>query len=141
MQALSYSRFSLYQTVQDDLDAVSPSPFPHSPGATSRSVTVVDEPACQVVFEDCFAGGEFTWTCWHDEVHYVTRGRAELDIYEPPTLTHTTTVIVEAGSLYLIPRGTKMVWRVLEGPMRRFTIDFPNPGFPDALAASLRAER
>lgn len=130
MNALTYSKFQLYRTDERDLEQAPIGGFPLIPEARTRGVGVIDQPACQVVYEDFFEGADFTWTCWHDEIHYVTGGRAEITCFHPPMFADSETFVAEAGCIYLIPRGTRMDWRVLEGPFRRFTIDVPNPGFP-----------
>jgi len=130
MQPLTYSRFSHYKLVDEDVESAPVETFPFSDGAKFRGVGVINQPACQVVFEDFLPGADFAWTCWHDEVHFVTHGRAEITYYEPPMFEGSGKILAEPGSLYLVPRGTRMEWTVLEGPFRRFTVDFPNPGFP-----------
>ena len=130
MQPLTYSKFQLYRTDEGDLEQAPIGLFPLSRDARMRSVGVIDQPACQVVYEDFFDGADYMWTCWHDEIHYVTGGRAEITCHQPPMFEESTTFVAEAGCIYLIPRGARMDWRVLESPFRRFTIDVPNPGFP-----------
>jgi hypothetical protein len=140
MQPLQYSKFSLYQIDPHDLEAIQPGPFPFCEGAVSRMVGVgIDEPACQVVFEDFFPGPEYVWTTWQDQIDFVIEGRAQITYFEPPDQDIKHTVTVGPGCIYLIPRGTKIFWKVLgEGVFRHISIDFPNPGFTSDLAKSVR---
>jgi hypothetical protein len=137
---LIYSKFCYYKIDPDDLDALQPEPAPTlGDGCISRMVGIgIDEPACQVCYEDFFPGGEYRWTTWIDQIDVVTQGKAEITILQPPALEQKTTLIAEAPCIYLIPRGTQIVWKVLgEEVFRHFSIDIPNPGFPLTPAKSL----
>jgi ethanolamine utilization protein EutQ (cupin superfamily) len=74
----------------------------------------------------------------HDEVHYVTKGRAEITFHLAPLMIETGKIIAEAGSIYLLPRGARIVWRVLsDEPFRHLCICVPNPGYPVPVARSV----
>ena len=89
-------------------------------------------------FEDFYPGPDIVWTLSHDEVHYVTKGRAEMTYHLPPLMKETGTVIAEAGSVYLLPRGCRVVWRVLGGePFRHLCICIPNTNYPSRTAPSV----
>ena len=141
MQPLVYSRFQVYQVEDRDLDEVEPVAVEFLGGSgLQRMVGIgIDEPACQMVFEDFFPGGEYHWTTWQDQVDVVTRGKAEITCLLPPSLEETVVRIVEAPCIYLVPRGTRITWKPLgDEPFRHISIDFPNPGFPTEPARSVR---
>jgi hypothetical protein len=143
MSALQYSRFCYYKVDPADLDSLPPSPEPLlGEGCLSRVAGIgIDEPACQVCYEDYFPGGEYHWTTWIDQVDVVTEGKAEITILQPPELEQSVTVIAEAPCIYLLPRGARVIWRVLgDQVFRHFSIDIPNPGFPLTPAKSIQKE-
>jgi hypothetical protein len=143
MSGITYSKFRMYKIENSDLDSITPGPFPFCEGAVSRMVGVgIDEPACQVVLEDYFPGPPYVWTVWQDQIDVVLSGKAKITYYEPPDQNIQRTVIAEAGCLYLIPRGTKIIWNILgEEPFRHLSIDFPNPGFSSELASSVKQNK
>ena len=48
-------------------------------------------------------------------------------------------VVAEPGSIYLLPRGCRVIWRVLsDEPFRHLCITYPNPSYPIPVAASAR---
>jgi hypothetical protein len=132
MHPVVYSKFRVYQIDPDDLDSVEPEPQPFLGGGLWRAVGVgIDEPCCQIVYEDFYPGHEYSWTTWIDQIDFVTQGKAEITYYETPALEKQHTVTVEAPCIYLIPRGTPLVWRVLGDEVyRHFSFDIPNPLFP-----------
>lgn len=140
MQPVVYSRFSHYKIDNNDLDSLPVQDAPYlGDGCRSRIVSVgIDEPACQVCFEDFFPGAEYRWTTWIDQIDVVVQGRAEITILHPPALEEKITIVAEAPCMYLIPRGTPIVWKVLgDEVFRHFSIDMPNPGFPMPMAQSV----
>ena len=143
MDAIKWSRFALYNVADSDLDTAPDKTFPFIDGSRYRAVnTGIDEPASQINFEDFYPGPDIVWTLSHDEVHYVTKGRAEITYHLPPLMKETGTVIAETGSVYLLPRGCRVVWRVLgDEPFRHMCICVPNPGYPSVPAPSVAGER
>ena len=72
----------------------------------------------------------YQWTVWQDQIDVVLEGRAEITYWQPPDQAEAVTVVAQAPCVYLLPRGTRVVWKVLgDAPYRHFSIDFPNPGF------------
>ncbi len=54
-------------------------------GALQRMCGIgIDEPPCQLVYEDFFPGCETRWTTWVDQLDFVTKGKAEITYYQPP---------------------------------------------------------
>jgi len=140
MYPVNYSKFSYYKVDDDDLDSLEPQAVEFLGGSLQRMCGVgIDEPCCQVVFEDFFPGGEYPWTTWVDQIDFVTKGKAEITFYQPPSLEEKRTIIVEAPCIYLIPRGTPLVWKVLgDEVFRHFSFDIPNPLFPTEPARSIK---
>ena len=89
-------------------------------------------------YEDFVKGTDITWTLAHDEVQYVVSGRAEIEYHLPPLMLETGKVEAGPGSVYLLPRGCRVVWRVLsDAPCRHLCITYPNAGYPIPVAASV----
>jgi hypothetical protein len=133
-----YSKFGIYHPRDSDLDTAPDLEFPFIKGSRFRAINSgIDEPACQVNCEDFYRGPEIVWTLFHDEVQVVQRGRAEIEYWLPPLMLETGKVIAEPGSVYLLPRGCRVIWRVLsDEPFRHLCITYPNPGYPIPVAAS-----
>lgn len=140
--AIPYSKFKMYTVVNADLESAPTFPFPFVAGSKFKAVnTGIDEPAVQINFEDFLPGPDIVWSMFHDEVQYVTSGRAEITFHLPPLMQESGTVIAGPGSIYLLPRGARIVWRVLDGkPFRHLCVCIPNPGYPLALAGSAKRE-
>lgn len=140
--AIPYSRFKLYNVHDADLDAVTPVPFPFVPGSSFRAVnTGIDEPAVQINFEDFLPGPDIIWSMFHDEVQYVTAGHAQITFHLPPLMQVSGTVIAGPGAIYLLPRGARITWRVLNNqPFRHLCVCVPNPGYPIPFAHSIAHE-
>ena len=139
MDKLVYSRFAMYKVDEDDLEQSETFPFPFVEGSQFRAVMCgIDEPSCQVNFEDWLPGPDITWSMFHDEVQYVIRGRAEIEIWHPPLMQDHVKVVAEPGCIYLLPRGARVLWRVLgDEPFRHLCICYPNPGYPVSTARSV----
>jgi quercetin dioxygenase-like cupin family protein len=139
MNRITWSKFKIYKTVDADLNTAQDLEFPFHPGSRFRAVnTGIDEPTCQINYEDFNNGREIAWSMPHDEVQYVVSGRAEIEYHLPPLMLESGKVIAEPGSVYLLPQGARIVWRVLsDEPFRHLCICYPNPGYPIAKAASI----
>ena len=143
MYPVNYSKFCYYKIEPDDLDSIEPQAVEFLGGALQRMCGIgIDEPPCQLVYEDFFPGYEYRWTTWVDQLDFVTDGKAEITYYQPPAWEEKRTILVEAPCLYLIPRGTPIVWKVLgEKVFRHISVDIPNPLFPTELAKSLQNKK
>ena len=140
MDKIVYSKFRIYHPQDSDLDSAPDLQFPFVEGSRFRAVnTGIDEPACQVNFEDFYKGPDITWSLFHDEVQVVLKGRAEIEYWLPPLMAEHGKVVAEPGAIYLLPRGCRVVWRVLsDEPFRHLCITYPNPSYPIPLADSVR---
>ena len=143
MYPVNYSKFCYYKIEADDLDSQEPEEVEFLGGALQRMCGVgIDEPPCQLVYEDFFPGFEYKWTTWVDQLDFVTDGKAEITYYQPPSLEEKHTITVEAPCIYLIPRGTPIVWKILgDEVFRHISVDIPNPLFPTELAESLKEKK
>jgi hypothetical protein len=140
VQPLVYSTFRYYKYDASDIDAIDPEPVEMLGGGLQRMAGVVNEPAVQIVIEDFFPGSEYRWTTFLDQVDWVVDGSCEITVELPPDYDRRETVVVEAPGLYLLPRGTRVIWRPLgDRPFRHISFDFPNPGFTIPMAASVQA--
>jgi hypothetical protein len=133
-----YSKFGIYHPQDGDLDGAPDLEFPFVPGSRFRAVNSgIDEPACQVNYEDFYKGKDITWTLFHDEVQVVVKGTAEIEYWLPPLMLEHGQAVAKPGSIYLLPRGCRVIWRVLsDEPFRHLCITYPNPGYPIPVAAS-----
>ena len=79
--------------------------------------------------EDFGAGSTVQWDFWYDEFHYILSGKAELTYsLQYTAYTETKKLTVEAGHLYLIPRGAHMEWKVDPGAnLRKICVIMPCP--------------
>jgi len=140
MYPVNYSKFSYYKIEPDDLDSLEPQPLDLLGGGLWRMVGIgIDEPPCQLVYEDFYPGYEYRWTTWVDQLDFVTQGKAEITYLQPPALEEKRTILVEAPCIYLIPRGTPIIWKVVGDEVyRHISVDIPNPLFPTELAKSVK---
>ncbi len=139
---LQWGKFAIYNCNDSDLDNAPDMEFPFAPGSKFRAVnTGIDEPAVQINYEDFVKGKDIVWTLAHDEVHYVVSGECEIEYHLPPLMLETGKVIARAGSVYYLPQGVRIVWRVLsDEPFRHLCVCFPNPGYPIEVAPSNRGQ-
>ena len=139
MESITWSNFGIYHINDDDLDFAKDKIFPFVPNSKYRAVnTGINEPSTQINFEDFYPGADIIWTLTHDEVHYVTKGEAEITCYLPPLMKKNKRAIAKKGSIYLLPRGCRVVWKITsEDPFRHLCICFPNPGYPSQKAPSV----
>lgn len=140
MDRIAWGKFALYDYDATDLADEPDLEFPFVPGSRFRAVnTGIDQPGVQVNLEDFYKGEDIPWTLAHDELHYVLQGECEIEYHLPPLMIETGKVIAKMGSTYYMPRGCRVVWRVLsDEPFRHLCICVPNPGYPIPLARSKR---
>lgn len=137
-EQITYSKFRLATPDDAALEAAPREPFPLVPSSEFRIVTLIDEPAVQVVYEDWFKDNDVEWVYWLDAVHIVVGGEAEITYWDGPNWEEAKTALAGPGAIFLTPRACRARWRVLsEEPFRRIVLDIPNGGYttPDAAAA------
>lgn len=142
MDKIAWGKFAHYHYDETDLDHEPDLQFPFVPGSRFRAACIgIDEPSLQVNIEDFYKGVDIPWTLAHDEAHYVVQGECEMEVHMPPLMLESKKLIVRAGSTYFLPRGCRVVWRVLsEQPFRHLCFCFPNPSYPIPVARSKQAE-
>ena len=141
-QTLVYSRTAVSKIDWPALDTAPLEPYPNAEGSRFRWQLILDEPACQVVIEDWFKDNDVEWTYWIDSLYLVISGSAEMEIWQPPNWATRTAAILEAGSIFLCPRGARARWHVTsDEPFRHVVVDMPNPGYSVAELASGTAAR
>ena len=87
---------------------------------------LVKQPAGHITMEDFRPGVTFSWYFWHEEVHYIVKGKAEMTFSEPPLHKNKTTAAIEAGDIYLIRRGEYVTWKIeAKEPLRHLCIVMP----------------
>ncbi len=138
MDKINWGKFAVYHSDDGDLEDQPDLEFPFVEGSRFRAVnTGIDEPAVQINLEDFYKGKDIPWTLSHDEVHFVLSGECEVEYHLPPLMIETGKVTVKAGSTYYMPRGCRVVWRVVsDEPFRHLCVCFPNPGYPIPVARS-----
>jgi hypothetical protein len=130
LQPLIYSKFRLITPDDAALDAAPLEPYPFTPSSNFRLVTMMDEPAVQVVYEDWFKDNDVEWVYWLDTFHIVISGSAEITYWDAPNWEEAKTVVAGPGSMYLAPRGLRARWHVTsDEPFRHVVLDIPNGGY------------
>ncbi len=136
---ITWSKFKIYDPVDSDLDDAPDLEFPFHPGSKFRAInTGIDEPSTQINYEDFYKGMDIGWSMPHDEVQVVVSGEAEIEYFLPPLMIESGKVIAKPGSVYLLPQGARIIWRVLsDEPFRHLCICYPNPRYPIPVADSV----
>jgi hypothetical protein len=130
LQPLVYSKFQLIVPDDAALEAAPLEPYPFIPSSKFRIVTLLSEPAMQVVYEDWFKDNDVEWVYWLDTFHIVVSGSAEITYWDPPDWDVERTVTARPGSMYLAPRGLRAKWHVTsDEPFRHVVLDIPNGGY------------
>jgi len=84
------------------------------------------EPAGNIAVEDFGSGQTFKWSYWHDEVHYIIKGKAEITFSMPPFHEKEEKVIAETGDAYMIYKGESLTFKVISSePYRHLCIIMP----------------
>jgi hypothetical protein len=74
---------------------------------------MLNEPQAFIALEDWPSGSESNWAFWHDEIHLVLDGEAEITYTLPPNHTKVQSRNCGKGSVYIILAGTRARWRVV----------------------------
>ena len=86
---------------------------------------LVNDPRATIAYEAFPAGSTVNWAFWHDEVHVVTRGRAEVTYTLAPNHRKQVRRTFEAGSAYLIPDGARVRFEIGEEPYVHVAVIMP----------------
>ncbi len=73
---------------------------------------LVNDRAGSIAIEDFPAGKETRWAFWHDEVHFVLDGEAEISYTLPPNHRKVVTRNTKKGDAYVIVNGTRATFRI-----------------------------
>lgn len=73
---------------------------------------LLNDPRATLAYEAFAAGSEVNWAFWHDEVHVITRGEAEVTYTLGPNHRKQVTKTFRAGDTYLIPSGARARFRI-----------------------------
>lgn len=91
---------------------------------------LVNDRAGSIAIEDFPPGRETRWAFWHDEVHVVLDGEAEISYTLPPNHRKVVTRTARKGDAYLIVNGTRTTFRVTsEAPYLHACIIMPRYQF------------
>ena len=87
---------------------------------------LVQEPAADISLRELSPGTTFEWMWWHDEMHIVVKGKAEIEFYLPPLYLEPTRVVTEEGDGYLIYRKENLTFKVIsDQPYRYLSVIMP----------------
>ena len=140
LQRMVYSKFQAVDPAKaaESMERATMEPFPLKPDSKFRIVTLMNEPACQVVLEDWFKDNPIEWVYFVDAFHIVLSGRARITYRNPPDWPEERTVIAEPGMMYLTPRGSHVKWEILsDEPFRHVVLDIPNAGYSEDIVGPL----
>lgn len=130
LQRMVYSKVRVAKPDPAELDAAPMQPYPYTPESQFKIVTLFEEPACLVAYEDWYKDNPTEWVFFNETLMIVQSGRAEMKWWNPPDWQDRGSITLEPGMLFLCPRGARIWWRVLsDEPFRRIVVDIPNPGF------------
>jgi mannose-6-phosphate isomerase-like protein (cupin superfamily) len=65
------------------------------------------------------------WAFWHDEVHIVTRGKAEVTYTLAPNHRKQVTKTFQAGDTYVIPDGARVRFEIKDEPYVHICVIMP----------------
>jgi mannose-6-phosphate isomerase-like protein (cupin superfamily) len=87
---------------------------------------LINDPAATVSLEDFLPGEELNWAFWHDEVHLVISGKAEIHYTLPPSHNRIRKKITGRGDTYLILNGSRVKFKVISRePYRHYCVIMP----------------
>ena len=101
--------------------------------------SAINQPNCQVIIEDFFPGDEFEWQFPHDEIQYCLSGSMQLTVWSPPLYAERVDTVIEPGTLYNYPIGTRKRVKVLGDEPFRHICFAPQPNYPFPTADDVRA--
>ena len=87
---------------------------------------LLNEPGAFVCLEDWPSKAESNWAFWHDEIHIVLGGTADLSYTLPPNHVTVRQRSCQEGDTYLILNGTRARWQVTsDEPYRHLCVVMP----------------
>ena len=86
---------------------------------------VLNDPRAVVAHEVFLPNTTVDWAFWHDEVHIVTRGRAEVTYTLAPNHRKQVSKTLQAGDTYLIPDGARVRFDIGDEPYIHICVIMP----------------
>lgn len=87
---------------------------------------LVNDRRATIAYESFAAGSTVNWAFWHDEVHVVTGGEAEVTYTLGPNHRKQVVKRFGAGDAYLIPNGARVRFDIVsEGPYLHVCVIMP----------------
>lgn len=74
---------------------------------------LVNDRRATLAYESFAPGTTVNWAFWHDEVHVVTKGEAEVTYTLGPNHRKQVTKTFRAGDTYVIPDGARAAFKVV----------------------------
>jgi mannose-6-phosphate isomerase-like protein (cupin superfamily) len=74
---------------------------------------LVNDPRATIAYEAFAGNSTVNWAFWHDEVHVIMGGEAEVTYTLGPNHRRQVTKRFGPGDTYLIPDGTRATFRIL----------------------------
>ena len=134
------SAFEAHKIDHDVMEKAQLLDLPFSDGIKIRGYSAINQPNCQVIIEDFFPGDEFEWQFAHDEIQYCLSGSMQLTVWSPPLFAERVDTVIEPGTLYNYPIGTRKRVKVLgDEPFRHICLCPPSPNYPFPTADDVRA--
>ncbi len=86
---------------------------------------VINDPRGVIAHEAFLPNTVVNWAFWHDEVHIVTRGTAEVTYTLGPNHRKQVTKTFQAGDTYVIPDGARVRFQVGSEPFVHICVIMP----------------
>lgn len=86
---------------------------------------VLNDRRAAIAHEAFLPGTTVNWAFWHDEVHIVTRGSAEVTYTLAPNHRTEVTKTYRAGDTYLIPDGARVRFEIGDEPYVHICVIMP----------------
>ena len=86
---------------------------------------LVNDPRGVIAHEAFLPNTVVNWAFWHDEVHVVTRGRAEVTYTLGPNHRKQVRKSFAAGDTYLIPDGARVRFEIGDEPYVHVCVIMP----------------
>jgi mannose-6-phosphate isomerase-like protein (cupin superfamily) len=86
---------------------------------------LVNDPRGVIAHEAFLPDSVVNWAFWHDEVHVVTRGRADVTYTLGPNHRKQVRRVFETGDTYLIPSGARVKFEIGPEPYVHVCVIMP----------------
>jgi len=86
---------------------------------------VLNDPRAAIAHEAFLPGSTVNWAFWHDEVHVVTRGTAEVTYTLAPNHRKQIRQTFQAGDTYVIPDGARVRFEIGDEPYVHICVIMP----------------